>query len=92
MQKFLIAGVALVMLAGCGSTSVSGRAQLAQADGDATEMICRTSHDVGSNMPVRECRTRGQWQAEADETRQSLEQLGRTTDPAATAMRQGMGG
>ncbi len=68
--RLLIAGGLLAVLAGCGSTPAGQDADptavagVAIDDYDEDRVICRRQRVVGSNVPVRVCKTESQMEAE----------------------------
>ncbi len=49
--------------------------QVADADagGAATDIICRRVHEVGSRLSSRQCMTRAEWDAQAEQAREAME-------------------
>ncbi len=84
ISRFALASImsaASLSVVGCATTEDG--AETASADSEA--MICRRVESVGSRFAERVCRTRGEWEAEAEANREFLERAGRAevgSDPA----------
>ena len=52
-----------------GTTSVS-------KEKDPNQKVCRTEYPLGSRIPERVCKTRGEWDAIAKQTREELRRAG----------------
>lgn len=65
----------LVFSAGCAS---SGTPQPTISSGpDLNEVVCYTDSNIGSRLPKRTCKTRGQWMAEAKENQEDMRNVPR---------------
>lgn len=74
-----LGGVLVLLVAGgCAS---SGTPQMASAEPDLAEIICRKEASVGSRLPKRVCKSRQQWQIEAEVAKHQKRGLSRGTAP-----------
>jgi predicted outer membrane protein len=85
-SRFLALAAALSLLGATGCASApGGPAQMASADGESAsdEVVCRRVHDVGSRLATRTCKTREQWDAEAEEAQDAMDRNNRnqSVDP-----------
>lgn len=63
----------LVFAAGCASP---GTPQPTISSGpDLNEVVCHTDGNIGSRLPKRTCKTRGQWMAEAKENQEDMKNV-----------------
>lgn len=67
----LAAAMAVLGASGCASTG-DGTMEMAEGEGDPSEVVCRRIHEVGSRVASRECKTRAEWDREADEARDAM--------------------
>ena len=58
--------ILLVAAAGCATPATD---QVATTDLDLNEMVCRKDSSTGSRLSTRTCKTRGEWQQEAAESK-----------------------
>ena len=65
----LVAFVLALATVPVGTTSVS-------KERDPNQKVCRTEYPLGSRIPERVCKTRGEWDAIAERTRDELRRAG----------------
>jgi hypothetical protein len=66
-------GVAALGVAGCASTGEEAVMASAEGEGSDSDIICRRVHEVGSRLSSRQCKTREEWDREAEEAREAME-------------------
>lgn len=76
-----ISAAALLGASGCASTA--DETEMAANQDEEADVICRRVHEVGSRVATRRCMSRAEWEAEAQEARDSLERNSnnRSVDP-----------
>ena len=73
--RTVVAVFLLVFAAGCASP---GTPQPTISSGpDLNEVVCHTDSNIGSRLPKRTCKTRGQWMAEAKENQEDMRNVPR---------------
>ncbi len=70
-------GVVSMGAAGCATTSDEMQMASADGEGQGSDLICRRIHEVGSRLSTRQCKTREEWDAEAEAAREAMERNGR---------------
>ena len=66
--------IVCLLAIGCATTDDQGM-DVVESDVGLDEVICSYEKPIGSHVPRRVCRTRGEIEREAQETRRVLEQL-----------------
>lgn len=72
-MKLVYAAAFAALLSACASTP----SPQANAAPDGEHRVCRSERVIGSNMPVRTCRTAAEWAALDGANQQNAEQIGR---------------
>lgn len=62
-------------------TTVTPATSVAPKKDDSQEMVCHSEQVLGSRMPVKRCRTKGDMAAQKLEDRQALERMQIRQDP-----------
>lgn len=86
-MKTLTLSAAMLALIGAGSLagcSATGGDETLLAEGNGDRVICRHIHEVGSRLSSRVCRTQAEWEEEARDAQQAMDEFDapRSVDPS----------